>query len=90
MKRAVLKCRICKVPYEVKINSLQIEVDVYCKWIDECQRLEDAKRSKDGGLGLVSNEEMGARPGKKREEKKESDSEDDDNPEEEEEVSESE
>jgi len=40
----MLKCRICKVPYEVKINSLMIEVDIYCQWIDECQRLEAAKR----------------------------------------------
>jgi transcription elongation factor Elf1 len=43
-KKAMLKCRICKVPYEVKINSLMIEVDIYCQWIDECQRLEAAKR----------------------------------------------
>ena len=44
LEKAMLKCRICKVPYEVKINSLMIEVDIYCQWIDECQRLEAAKR----------------------------------------------
>jgi transcription elongation factor Elf1 len=60
MKKATLKCRICKVPYEVKINPLQIAVDVYCQWIDECERLAQAKRKQEAGhgLGLVKNEQM--------------------------------
>jgi transcription elongation factor Elf1 len=44
----------------VRINSLQIEVDVYCQWIDECERLEAAKRVQEmgNGLGLIKAENM--------------------------------
>jgi transcription elongation factor Elf1 len=35
-KKATLRCRICKETYEFSITKLMLEVDVFCKWIDEC------------------------------------------------------
>jgi hypothetical protein len=39
---------------------LQIEVDVYCQWIDECERMEQAKRKQEAGhgLGLIRDQQM--------------------------------
>jgi transcription elongation factor Elf1 len=51
-KKATLKCRICRKPYEVRINQLTLEVDVFCQWIDECERLETIKRKHETGQGL--------------------------------------
>jgi transcription elongation factor Elf1 len=34
-----LKCRICLTHHASKIHQLSAQVDVYCKWIDECQKL---------------------------------------------------
>ena len=55
----------------MKINSLNIEVDVYCQWIDECERLEASKRlaATGNGLGLIKSEEMTG--SKKKNDKKE-------------------
>ena len=36
---ATLQCRICKDIYKFDITKLMIEVDVYCRWIDECERI---------------------------------------------------
>lgn len=34
-----LKCRICSTSHASKIHQLSAQVDVYCSWIDECQKL---------------------------------------------------
>jgi transcription elongation factor Elf1 len=35
-RKATLRCRICKETYEFTITKLMLEVDVFCRWIDEC------------------------------------------------------
>ena len=78
-----------------------IEVDVFCQWVDECERLEAAKRQKEQGtgLGLLNQETMTAPGAHKRKEKSrrrddgsdeedESEDKESDNPEEKDEVSE--
>ena len=34
----MLRCRICRVEYEKQISRLDQEVDIYCSWIDECEK----------------------------------------------------
>mmetsp|Transcript_5512 Transcript_5512/g.3880 ORF Transcript_5512/g.3880 Transcript_5512/m.3880 type:complete len:93 (-) Transcript_5512:181-459(-) len=34
-----LACRICDTRYQARINYLSAPVDVYCEWIDECEKL---------------------------------------------------
>lgn len=46
--KASLKCRICRVEHERRLGRLTKEVDVYCAWIDEAERLNEQQR-----LGLV-------------------------------------
>ena len=54
--KACLKCRICKTEYETRINKLTMEVDVYCEWIDECERLNNEARL---GLGPAKKSKLG-------------------------------
>ena len=37
-----LNCRICKTAYAAKINHLSAEVDVFCDWIDQCHKINNA------------------------------------------------
>jgi len=42
-----LKCRVCNVQYQTRINYLNEPVDVYSEWIDEAaerQRILDQKK----------------------------------------------
>jgi len=41
-KVGVLNCRICKTQYASKINHLSAEVDVFCDWIDQCHKINNA------------------------------------------------
>ena len=44
LKKATLSCRICRNKYEFPINRLMIEVDVFHRWIDECERINQQAR----------------------------------------------
>lgn len=54
--KARLSCRICRVNYEKRLSRLTKEVDVYCDWIDECERLNEQHRF---GLANADGEEGG-------------------------------
>ncbi|CAD7935166.1 unnamed protein product [Amoebophrya sp. A25] len=48
-----LKCRVCNVSYQTRINYLNEPVDVYSEWIDESaerQRLQDRKKAPPGAV----------------------------------------
>ena len=40
---ALLKCRICKTAYSSAINHLTAEVDVFCHWLDQCDKVNQPK-----------------------------------------------
>lgn len=46
---------MCRTSYERKITKLTKEVDIFCAWIDESEKLND--RSKGTGLGFQNAEE---------------------------------
>ena len=50
---ADLSCRVCAVHYQTNINKLTKEVDVFCEWIDEAEKLSKQKKS-GKGLGFQS------------------------------------
>ena len=50
--KALLRCRICRVDYERRLGRLTKEVDVYCAWIDEAEKLNEQQR-----LGLADQAE---------------------------------
>ena len=55
-KAAYLSCRICTTNYQMTINKLTKEVDVYCAWIDEAE-----KRNKQGagnGYGVEDDDDF--------------------------------
>lgn len=56
-KKATLMCRICKETYEFSITSLMLEVDVFCKWIDECSRINEP--AIEGGVEKAKVEKLG-------------------------------
>lgn len=56
-KKATLKCRICKDNYEFGITKLMLEVDVFCRWIDECQRINEPLIA--GGVTQAKVEKLG-------------------------------
>ncbi|GLJ24675.1 hypothetical protein SUGI_0472680 [Cryptomeria japonica] len=36
------KCRICQESFSTTINALSEPIDVYCEWIDECERVNNS------------------------------------------------
>lgn len=56
-KKATLRCRICKETYDFNITKLMLEVDVFCRWIDECQRINEPVSF--GGASQPKTERLG-------------------------------
>ena len=42
-KEGEIYCRICKVDFRTQINPVMEAADVYCLWMDECERVNDEK-----------------------------------------------
>ena len=42
--RGTLKCRVCGVKFEMKINALQREVNVFCYWKDMLEEQDELER----------------------------------------------
>eukprot|EP00294_Goniomonas_avonlea_P002264 CAMPEP_0114544120 /NCGR_PEP_ID=MMETSP0114-20121206/2709_1 /TAXON_ID=31324 /ORGANISM="Goniomonas sp, Strain m" /LENGTH=101 /DNA_ID=CAMNT_0001728483 /DNA_START=30 /DNA_END=335 /DNA_ORIENTATION=+ len=40
--RAEARCRTCSANYATTINKLSAPIDIYCEWVDECQKLNPA------------------------------------------------
>eukprot|EP00345_Euplotes_harpa_P014020 CAMPEP_0168343528 /NCGR_PEP_ID=MMETSP0213-20121227/16158_1 /TAXON_ID=151035 /ORGANISM="Euplotes harpa, Strain FSP1.4" /LENGTH=129 /DNA_ID=CAMNT_0008350863 /DNA_START=8 /DNA_END=397 /DNA_ORIENTATION=+ len=36
---ANIKCRVCLAKFQTEIHHLTQPIDVYCEWIDECEKL---------------------------------------------------
>lgn len=50
----MLKCRICSTHYASKTHNLSAQVDVYCAWIDECDRLNSQKAPTLGKISVAA------------------------------------
>jgi transcription elongation factor Elf1 len=40
-KIGYLTCRICTVTHQSRTGDLSRPVDVFCEWVDECQKIND-------------------------------------------------
>lgn len=38
LRKATISCRVCTVNWENKITPLTEPIDVFCDWVDECER----------------------------------------------------
>lgn len=43
LKIGIIRCRICNVNSEVIINELTEPADIYCEWLDICDRINKEK-----------------------------------------------
>merc|ERR1712039_537571 len=46
LKKGSISCRVCGHTYETTINHLTEPADLYCSWIDECERINEEETSK--------------------------------------------
>ena len=51
---AHLSCRICTTGFQMTINKLAKEVDVYCAWIDEAEQKNKQFKAGGGGMNVSS------------------------------------
>lgn len=58
-KIAYLSCRVCTTAYQMAINKLSKEVDVYCAWIDEAEMRNKQGRNSEG-FGFEDEEDENA------------------------------
>ena len=52
-----LGCRICQVTFQARLFDATKQVDVYCEWIDACQKVND--QANDAVFGFQSGRETG-------------------------------
>mmetsp|Transcript_15095 Transcript_15095/g.29767 ORF Transcript_15095/g.29767 Transcript_15095/m.29767 type:complete len:107 (-) Transcript_15095:197-517(-) len=55
MKKAKLgqcKCTVCGTSWETKITALTEPVDIYCEWIDECEKLNRPSEAPQPSQGM--------------------------------------
>ena len=45
-KIGTIGCRVCSHSHEMPINHLTEPADLYCMWIDECERVNEEEASK--------------------------------------------
>lgn len=52
-----IKCRICSISFEARINPIMEAADLYCVWVDECELLNQKKKKKSAQAYLLNNED---------------------------------
>ena len=53
---ANIKCRVCLAKFQTEIHHLTEPIDVYCEWIDECEKVNATKNPEEEEFKNVDSE----------------------------------